>query len=450
MSIAQEFGVLRTTLSKRVRNLHLARSEAYQHLQALSPVQEARLAEWVLLQQALGHPPSHGQIRHFADRILALTNPDHPKVGKQIPENRFGPREWGYKVIRPWFNYLAIPAIRAILPENRWNMDEYGLMEGLGSNGLVVGSSEVRATQKKQPGSWNWTSFVECVSATGQFLPTTVIFKGEYVQQQWFPIEKTEYKDWKFTATEKGWTTTSIAHEWLKKVFISRTQPRVPSHKRLLVLDGHDSHTHDDFMWLCFQNNIHCLYLPPHTSHVLQPLDLAVFGPLKGAYRKKISHYSSPTDSSIVGKQNLLICLAAARKEAITAHNIKSGWRASGLWPVCLYAVSHKPTRYSVIQEAIQSNGRLTGVVVSTPRKRSDLRSSMQQAGLDYRGSPTQRLAARKIEKAWDEKNYELAFLKQKVQALEAKVEAMEPTRRRRVRPNPNELFSEVKHVHRA
>lgn len=372
------------------------------------------------------------------------------------------------EVIRPWFNYLAIPAIRAILPENRWNMDEYGLMEGLGSNGLVVGSSEVRATQKKQPGSRNWTSFVECVSATGQFLPTTVIFKGEYVQQQWFPIEKSEYKDWKFTATEKGWTNTSIAHEWLKKVFIPRTQPRVPSHKRLLVLDGHDSHTHDDFMWLCFQNNIHCLYLPPHTSHVLQPLDLAVFGPLKGAYRKKISHYSSLTDSSIVGKQNLLICLAAARKEAITAHNIKSGWRASGLWPVCaskplmsrlLLENSNRkactrsatsPHATPVIQEAIQSNGRLTGVVVSTPRKRSDLRSSMQQAGLDFRGSPTQRLAARKIEKAWDEKNYELTFLKQKVQALEAKVEAMEPTRRRRVRPDPNELFSEIKHVHRA
>jgi hypothetical protein len=41
-------------------------------------------------------------------------------------------------VIKDWFRRLAIPAISLIKPENRWNIDELGIMEGIGANGLVV------------------------------------------------------------------------------------------------------------------------------------------------------------------------------------------------------------------------------------------------------------------------------------------------------------------------
>ena len=47
-------------------------------------------------------------------------------------------------IIRPWFQKLEVPAIKAIKPENRWNIDEAGIMEGQGENGLVVGSAGKR------------------------------------------------------------------------------------------------------------------------------------------------------------------------------------------------------------------------------------------------------------------------------------------------------------------
>jgi 4-hydroxybenzoate polyprenyltransferase len=47
-------------------------------------------------------------------------------------------------IIKAWFPRLAIPEISSIKPENRWNMDESGIMEGFGVNGLVGGSSERR------------------------------------------------------------------------------------------------------------------------------------------------------------------------------------------------------------------------------------------------------------------------------------------------------------------
>ena len=54
--------------------------------------------------------------------------------------------------IRLWFNLFKIPEIKAIRPENRYNKDEAGIMEGLGTNGLVVGTSEHKALKKKKAG----------------------------------------------------------------------------------------------------------------------------------------------------------------------------------------------------------------------------------------------------------------------------------------------------------
>ena len=65
-----------------------------------------------------------------------------------------------------------------------------------------------------------------------------------------------------------------IAIEWLRRVFIPQTAPSDPNEWRLLVIDGHHTHTTIDFMWKCFSNKIYIVFLPAHSSHILQPLDV--------------------------------------------------------------------------------------------------------------------------------------------------------------------------------
>ncbi|KAK4122194.1 DDE-domain-containing protein [Parathielavia appendiculata] len=114
------------------------------------------------------------------------------------------------EVIRGWFPYLSTPDIKANKPANRWNMDEAGIMEGMGINGLVVGSREKRSILRKAPGTRAWTSFIECISATGRYLHPLVIFKGKSVQQQWFPLYLEFFDGWEFVATENGWTNNAV------------------------------------------------------------------------------------------------------------------------------------------------------------------------------------------------------------------------------------------------
>jgi hypothetical protein len=53
---------------------------------------------------------------------------------------------------------------------------------------------------------------------------------------------------WKFTATNKGWINRVVTLEWLEDVFIPWTKLQDHSQRRLLILDGHDSHTTTDFI----------------------------------------------------------------------------------------------------------------------------------------------------------------------------------------------------------
>ena len=206
-------------------------------------------------------------------------------------------------------------------------------MEGQGINGLVVGSINQRFIQRKQPGSKAWTSFIKCISAKGLALDPLVIFKGKTVQQQWFPTSLEQYKGQQFTATKNGWTSDATALEQLEKAFIPSTAPQDPQELRLLILDGHGSHKTTNFMWLCFQHKIHLLFLPPHTSHVLQPLDLSIFSPLKATYQKELSNLSLLSDSTPIRKRNFLHCYRKARERSLVPQNIKAGWKATGLQP---------------------------------------------------------------------------------------------------------------------
>lgn len=222
-----------------------------------------------------------------------------------------------------------------------------------------------------------------------------------------------------------------------------------------------------DFMYLCYQHKIHLLFLPPHTSHVLQPLDLSVFSPLKHYYRKQVGFLSLLTDSSPVGKQNFLSCYQKAREQALTASNIKGGWKATGLWPVSVAKPllsplllensnkrkkdaksAHNAFRSPLTTYEWQSDA--SQIAWSTPRRSQDLKVQVVQFSQLDDDVPTKRLLFRKITKGFDEKDGLLAEAQLQIQALETQLAAVKPKKRKRVETSPNSRFADIEAVQRA
>jgi hypothetical protein len=57
---------------------------------------------------------------------------------------------------------------------------------------------------------------------------------------------------------------------------------------RLLILDGHKNHLNQDFKDYCFEQKILTLYILPHSSHILQLLNMVCFLPLKREYSQRV------------------------------------------------------------------------------------------------------------------------------------------------------------------
>ena len=86
-------------------------------------------------------------------------------------------------------------------------------------------------------------------------------------------------------------------------------------------------------MWNCFINKIWILYLLAYSSHVLQPLDVAIFSPLKRLFRKTLAKLMIDFNSFELGKPGMLEAYEVARKERLVLKNILIGWKATGIFP---------------------------------------------------------------------------------------------------------------------
>jgi hypothetical protein len=125
---------------------------------------------------------------------------------------------------------------------------------------LRVGEAYRKQTTVKNAHNLQWITIIECTRADGVVCPPLMIFAGKHVQQQWFPDSRdSRWDDWYFTTLPTGWTNNEISIRWLKTVFIPYTQPK-DDQWRVLIVDGHKSHTSVDFMELCIESKIYLVF----------------------------------------------------------------------------------------------------------------------------------------------------------------------------------------------
>jgi hypothetical protein len=124
---------------------------------------------------------------------------------------------------------------------------------------------------------------VECISGDGRYLDPMIIWPASTHRANWITYPT---PGWHYACSESGYTDSSITLEWLKRVFDPQTKDRANGRPRMLICDGFGSHDTFEFLEYCWTNHIIPVYLPSHTSHKLQPWDVAVFGP--AAYRDQV------------------------------------------------------------------------------------------------------------------------------------------------------------------
>ncbi|CAC5369850.1 unnamed protein product [Mytilus coruscus] len=99
----------------------------------------------------------------------------------------------------------------------------------------------------------------------------------------------------------------------------------------LLLYDGHRTHITPDIIDWAVEKKIILYVLPPHTSHVLQPIDVGCFGPFARIDSSEC-HKFQCTHSAVIN--NLCSTACKSNNSARSPSNLQSAFRKSGIYPL--------------------------------------------------------------------------------------------------------------------
>ena len=189
---------------------------------------------------------------------------------------------------------------------------------------IVFRGSEKQSNFKQiQPGNFEWVTIIQGVCAAGWTIPPFVIFGGKVLISSWYAGLP---PDWVIETSNNVWTTMEPALKWLKH-FDAHTKERTVGVYRLLIVDDHESHNSQRFHRYCEEQNTVVLYMPSHSSHLLQPLDVGCSSPLKRAYYTEIESWARYSIMQ-VKEETFLQAFRIAFDNAIIKENILAATEA--------------------------------------------------------------------------------------------------------------------------
>ena len=345
-AIAKLYNVADRTIRRRLAGIP-TRRDIPANLRKLTDLEERTIIQYIIELSTRSFPPRLSSVKDMANHLLRVR--DAPRVGKlwasrfvnRQPELRTRySRRYDYqralcedpRVINGWFALIQnVKAKYGILNDDTYNFDETGFMMGIIFVGMVVTTSEGRGRAKlAQPGNRKWATVIQGVNALGWAIPPFIILAAQYHLANWYQ-EGSLPADWRIATTSNGWTTNEVGLDWIKH-FDQHTAARTKGTYRLLILDGHESHHSTEFELYCQSHNIITLCMPPHSSHLLQPLDVGCFGPLKQAYGRQIEALMR-AHINHVSKVDFLCAFREAFFASMTEKNIQGSFAAAGLVP---------------------------------------------------------------------------------------------------------------------
>ena len=266
----------------------------------LSDDQELAVCQYLDRMDSIGTSARLQMVTSCANTILrnAHTGPSLPPVVSNQWANGFLNRHPEYFVrkqksidsdrkkahqpdnIRTWFaKYHAVCEKHSIQPCNQYNFDKTGFCIGIRRDQCIITRDTTRQTYLDTSMNRSLVTVCETISGDGSVLPPMVILPGAIYQEYWYTTTCLP-DNYLIGLSDSGYNNDQLTMKWLVH-FQWFSAQRQSGLYRLLLLDGFGSHCTKEFIDYCDNHRIIPFCLPPHSSHLLQPLDVVVFQPYK-------------------------------------------------------------------------------------------------------------------------------------------------------------------------
>ncbi|KAJ5896991.1 uncharacterized protein N7473_006390 [Penicillium subrubescens] len=214
-------------------------------------------------------------------------------------------------------------------PSNIYNMSlgfqfhQRGLRRGVATD---IEGSDTSAAARLKSGA---LTIIECVAANGFAVPPLFVVKGE-THLEWWDDSPDVPEGARESTSPTGWVTPNLAMHWIRH-FDAHTKSRVSrGQKRLLLVDGHESHFPPEFFDICATRKIVVLSFVPFSQELLQPLDGQPFLEYEEILHSDINNGEAP----LTDKDEFLAQVMSARRVAFNEQTIRDMFANCGIWPL--------------------------------------------------------------------------------------------------------------------
>ena len=186
------------------------------------------------------------------------------------------------------------------LAKRLWNTDETGFCTSVACKTVLAkrGATDVHDTAGGSGREYH--TVLGTASADGTRLPPYILYKGVHLYLRWTengPAGST------YGVSKSGWMEADNFLEWFTKNFVPAVDHLLKTGPVVLFVDGHKSHLSLSLLKTAREKGVHLYCLPPHCTHVLQPLDVGVYGPIKQEWKRILKEHKMTTMASNVTKE---------------------------------------------------------------------------------------------------------------------------------------------------
>lgn len=339
----------RTTLIDKLQETHPA---APGRPCVLTREEEQLLAKTLGVVNDWGFPMTHEDIRQVVTKFVT-------KQGKNVPEwknnkpgldfiKKFAQRNKlttrlasnikrqraavGKEQLQEFFENIR-DILEYASPENVYNYDETNITDDPGSKKVLVPRGTKRV-ERVQEHSRTSISIMVCGSANGDLLPPMVVYKAQHLYENW---SKGGPAGTIYQVTPSGWFDMNTFEQWFFDVLIPHINAKsTPEQTKVVIGDNLASHFSPRVVEAAEENNIYMTPLPANSTHLMQPLDVSFFAPMKRKWREILDSWRKECRrKGSIPKEHFprLLNRLWSHIENTSATNLQSGFRATGLSP---------------------------------------------------------------------------------------------------------------------